>query len=109
LGELIIRQKDKEAWAWHADYRSERVLLAYAPVRKAQQRGAISTDGVGFSCIRTSGVVYVTLATGDRLGNGEDDTDEIATRCNKERSIFGKKNPGRRKLTGIFFGKTLSF
>lgn len=47
-----------EAWARYADDRSERVLLAYGSVRKAQQRGEISTEGVGFSCIRTSGVVY---------------------------------------------------
>ena len=47
-----------EAWARYADDRSERVLLAYGSVRKAQQRGEISTEGVGFSCIRTSSVVY---------------------------------------------------
>jgi hypothetical protein len=33
-----------EAWARYADDRSERVLLAYGSVRKAQQRGEISTD-----------------------------------------------------------------
>ena len=37
-----------EASAWHGDYRSERVTLAYTPVTEAQQREETSTEGVGF-------------------------------------------------------------
>jgi hypothetical protein len=37
-----------EASAWHADYRPERVLLAFSPVTEAQQRGETSREGVGF-------------------------------------------------------------
>jgi hypothetical protein len=45
---LSISQKDMEASAWHTDYRSERVELAYTPVTEAQQRGETATEGVGF-------------------------------------------------------------
>ena len=45
---LSISQKDMEASAWHADYRPERVLLAFSPVTEAQQRGETSREGVGF-------------------------------------------------------------
>ena len=37
-----------EASAWHGDYRSERVTLAYTPVTETQQREETSTEGVGF-------------------------------------------------------------
>ena len=49
LGDVLsISQKDMEASAWHADYRPERVALAYSPVTEARQRGEASTEGVGF-------------------------------------------------------------
>jgi hypothetical protein len=43
---LSISQKDLEASAWHTDYRSERVELAYTPA--TQQRGEIGTGDIGF-------------------------------------------------------------
>jgi hypothetical protein len=45
---LSISQKDMEASAWHTDYRSERVTLAYTPVTEAQQRGETSEEGFDF-------------------------------------------------------------
>jgi hypothetical protein len=49
LGDVLsISQKDMEASAWHTDYRSERVTLAYTPVTEALQRGETSTEEVGF-------------------------------------------------------------
>jgi hypothetical protein len=45
---LNISQKDMEASAWHTDYRSEQVTLAYAPLTEAQQRGETVPGGVGF-------------------------------------------------------------
>jgi hypothetical protein len=49
LGDVLsISQKDMEASAWHADYRPERVTLAYTQVTEAQQRGETNTGGVSF-------------------------------------------------------------
>jgi hypothetical protein len=49
LGDVLsISQKDMEASAWHADYRPERVVLAYSPVTEAQQRGETSEEGLDF-------------------------------------------------------------
>ena len=45
---LNISQKDMEASAWHTDYRSEQVTMAYAPLTEAQQRGETVPGGVGF-------------------------------------------------------------
>jgi hypothetical protein len=49
LGDVLsISQKDMEASAWHADYRPERVVLAYSPVTEAQQRGETSEEVLEF-------------------------------------------------------------
>jgi hypothetical protein len=49
LGDVLsISQKGMEASAWHADYRPERVELAYSPVTEAQQRGETSEEGFDF-------------------------------------------------------------
>jgi hypothetical protein len=45
---LSISQKDMEASAWHTDYRSEPVELAYYPATEALQRGENTTGGASF-------------------------------------------------------------